>query len=233
MIWRASSRFSAVGGLPSTLFVASSVTRVPPMRSRPSRGSSRSFRLPLAPREEHQKVEDDEDEPEHGELPPGAHLSLRWCHGCPVSLYGRAAARSGGGCRAGGPGRRVGPGRRRRPTRRTGHAGMGTPTVTGTCRRPASTQLSSFHVSSAAPSGAAARKSGRPAVRRTRHRPGATGHSLTTSASSVDRLARQLRAGDHPGDGRAGVAGLHARSDLDQDGVVVDAGDRAVAGRRW
>ena len=49
MIWRASSRFSAVGGLPSTLFVASSVTRVPPMRSRPSRGSSRSFRLPLAP----------------------------------------------------------------------------------------------------------------------------------------------------------------------------------------
>src|SRR5207237_9298080 len=41
--------------------------------------------------EEHQKVEDDEDEPEHGELPSGAHLSLRWCHGCPVSLYGRAA----------------------------------------------------------------------------------------------------------------------------------------------
>ncbi|MBM0258001.1 hypothetical protein JNW89_15355 [Micromonospora sp. 4G55] len=39
-----------------------------------------------AAREEHQKIEDDEDEPEYGELPPGAHLSLRWCHGCPVSL---------------------------------------------------------------------------------------------------------------------------------------------------
>lgn len=49
MISRASSRFSAVGGLPSTLLVASSVTRVPPIRSRPSLGSSRSFQLPLAP----------------------------------------------------------------------------------------------------------------------------------------------------------------------------------------
>lgn len=55
MICRASSRFSAVGGLPSTLLVASSVTRVPPMRSRPSRGSSRSFKLPLAPPEKNTK----------------------------------------------------------------------------------------------------------------------------------------------------------------------------------
>lgn len=49
MIWRASSRFSAVGAWPLTVFFASSVSRVPPIRSRPSRGSSRSLKLPLAP----------------------------------------------------------------------------------------------------------------------------------------------------------------------------------------
>ncbi len=55
MIWRASSRLPAVGGLPSTVFVASSVSRVPPTRSRPSRGSSRSFQPPLAPPEKNTK----------------------------------------------------------------------------------------------------------------------------------------------------------------------------------